>query len=118
MKLVTTPLAIGVAAVAIGCGGPNHMASDRTSGVNLNAPVESVTRAQTAQLPRRALIGCLEAGNQPGTYMLRVTADAMSGEGGRGVTGLDAARSDVAPGGSTTGRDGDLIRNGPTIGSG
>jgi hypothetical protein len=114
MKPIVSSLGLGLMVTAIACGGgPRN--SDQRSGHDVNEPTKSVPGEP--RVAQTALVGCLRAGEQGGSYTLVVTGDTAD-RAGRGTSG-SSVTGRAAPGASsTTGAGGDAVRNSPTIGGG
>jgi len=113
MTFLLTAL-VTAAALALACGGGGR---DNRSAIDSNQPTKSTNAAPTSQPAQTALIGCLQAGDRAGSYVLQVAGDTAD-RVGVGTSGASATGQGRAPGSSTTGVGGDAIRNSPTIGGG
>jgi hypothetical protein len=115
MKVIVNVFGFGLIVTTIACGGAGTRNSDQRSGHDVNEPTKSVPGEP--RVTQTALVGCLRAGEQPGSYTLTVTGDtpdrAAKGTSGSSVTGRPAPGAS-----STTGAGGDAVRNSPTIGGG
>jgi hypothetical protein len=115
MKPIVNVVGLGLIASAIACGGVGTRNSDQRSGHDLNEPTKSVPGAP--RVAQTALVGCLRAGEQAGSYTLVVTGDTPDREG-RGTSGSAVTGRPAPVASSTTGAGGDAVRNSPTIGGG
>jgi hypothetical protein len=116
MKLTGNVFALGLAAATIACGGVGPRGSDQRSGHDPNEATKSVN-SQPAVAMRTALVGCLRAGEQAGSFTLLVTGDTAD-RTGTGTSGSSTAGRPAPAASSTTGAGGDAVRNAPTIGGG
>ena len=112
MKILFSWCAIAaIAGGSIACSGQDRrssISSDRAGGASTGSPGQTT------------IVGCLEAGDRPGVFLVRARRDATDRQsasrpipGTSGTTGRPGSAS-----GSTTGIGGDAIRNAPTIGAG
>src|SRR3954465_1725129 len=115
MKPIVNVVGLGLIASAIACGGVGTRNSDQRSGHDVNEPTKSVPGAP--RVAQTALVGCLRAEEQAGSYPLLVTGDTLDREG-RGTSGSSVTGQPAPGASSTTGAGGDAIRNSPTIGGG
>jgi hypothetical protein len=115
MKPIVNVVGLGLIASAIACGGSGPRNTDQRSGHDVNEPTKSVPGEP--RVAQTALVGCLRAGEQVGSYTLTVTADTPD-RVGRGTSGSSVTGRPAPASSSTTGRGGDAIRNSPTIGGG
>jgi hypothetical protein len=115
MKPIVNVVGLGLIASAIACGGVGTRNSDQRSGHDVNEPTKSVPGAP--RVTQTALVGCLRAGEQGGSYTLEVTGDTLDREG-RGTSGSSVTGRPAPGASSTTGAGGDAVRNSPTIGGG
>jgi hypothetical protein len=99
---------------AIACGGGTRN-SDQRSGHDVNEPTKSVPGEP--RLAQTALVGCLRAGEQAGSYTLVVSGDTAD-RAGRGTSGSSVTGRPAPGASSTTGAGADAVRNSPTIGGG
>jgi hypothetical protein len=113
MKLTVNVFALGLAAATIACGGVGPRGSDQRSGHDPNEATKSVN-SQPAVAMRTALVGCLRAGEQAGSFTLLVTGDTAD-RTGTGTSGSSTAGRPAPAASSTTGAGGDAVRNAPTI---
>src|SRR3954454_11719102 len=115
MKSISNVVGVGLMASTIACGGGGPRNSDQRSGHDVNEPTKSVPGEP--RVAQTALVGCLRAGEQAGSYALVVTGDT-SDRAGRGTSGSSVTGRSAPASSSTTGAGGDAVRNSPTIGGG
>lgn len=115
MKPIVNAFALLLTTTAIACGGAGTRNSDQRSGHDVNEPTKSVPGEP--RVAQTALVGCLRAGEQPGSYTLTVTGDTPD-RAGKGTSGSSVTGRPAPGASSTTGAGGDAVRNSPTIGGG
>jgi hypothetical protein len=115
MKPIMTVCELGLILTTIACGGAATRNSDQRSGHDANEPTKSVPGEP--RMTQTALVGCLRAGEAPGSYTLIVTGDTPD-RAGRGTSGSSVTGRPAPGASSTTGAGGDAVRNSPTIGGG
>lgn len=110
MKRFLAAAAAVAAGLAIGCVGRqdrnSNIATDRGGGASISAARSPLT-----------IVGCLQAGDRPGTYRL-VSSDDPPDRPGASPAPTATAGHVPRPPTSTTGQGGDAIADSPTIGSG
>ena len=114
MKPIVNVFGLGLIMTTIACGGGVRK-SDQRSGHDVNEPTKSVPGEP--RVAQTALVGCLRAGEQAGSYTLVVTGDTAD-RAGRGTSGSSVTGRPAPAASSTTGAGGDAVRNSPTIGGG
>src|SRR3954468_4832155 len=112
MKSIVNIFGFGFIASAIACGGVGTRNSDQRSGHDVNEPTKSVPGEP--RVAQTALVGCLRAGEQAGSYTLVVTGDTPDREG-RGTSGSSVTGQPAPGASSTTGDGGDAGPNLPTF---
>jgi len=115
MKPIVSGVGLGLIVTTIACGGGGTRNSDQRSGHDVNEPTKSVPGEP--RVAQTALVGCLRAGEQAGTYTLVVTGDTAD-RAGKGMSGSSVTGRPAPGASSTTGAGGDAVRNSPTIGGG
>lgn len=115
MKPIMNVFVLLATATAIACGGAGTRNSDQRSGHDVNEPTKSVPGEP--RVAQTAVVGCLRAGEQAGTYTLTVTGDTPD-RVGKGTSGSSVTGRPAPGASSTTGAGGDAVRNSPTIGGG
>jgi hypothetical protein len=115
MKPIVRGVGLGLIVTTIACGGAGTRNSDQRSGHDVNEPTKSVPGEP--RVAQTALVGCLRAGEQAGTYTLVVTGDTAD-RAGKGMSGSSVTGRPAPGASSTTGVGGDAVRNSPTIGGG
>jgi len=115
MKPIVSGIGLGLMVTLIACGGSGTRNSDQRSGHDVNEPTKSVPGEP--RIVQTALVGCLRAGEQAGTYTLVVTGDTAD-RAGKGMSGSSVTGRPAPGASSTTCVGGDAVRNSPTIGGG
>ena len=106
MKSIMNVFAVVLTATAIACGGAGTRNSDQRSGHDVNEPTKSVPGEP--RVAPTALVGCLRAGEQAGTYTLTVTGDTPD-RAGKGTSGSSVTGRPAPAASSTTGAGGDAV---------